>query len=433
MRKVLILVAVAALLAQAESACASGFNIYEMGSRATALGGAFTATADDASAVFYNPAGMSFQPDGWQLSLNVSPISPANRFTRADGQTAIMYPGDSQGETAGSWFFPTGIYGTWKKDKWSVGLGFFTPFGLGVDWDSKDTFSGRSISTNAQIQGLYFSPVVSWQPIPRLAVSVGGHAVKTHLTLENIATANIGTGNDVTNVADVKIEGGGSWAFGAAAGVMWRPLDALTLGANFKQGVTNKFEDGEATVTQRLTGSSAVDDLVALTLGSKLGTQTVTGDLDFPDLFSVAARYDFSEKFMVEADYVWFGWSTFDSVQLSFADGDVETLVENYEDAWQLRFGAQYTLDEQLRFMIGYVYDNTPQPTGSMSPILPDANRNDYSLGVTWTSGSGRYDLTGGYMLVEFEERETLDNYDEFYGSYKSRAHIFTLAYTRRF
>jgi len=120
-------------------------------------------------------------------------------------------------------------------------------------------------------------------------------------------------------------------------------------------------------------------------------------------------------------------------VSLTFDDGDVETLHENYEDAWQLRFGGQYTHSEQLRFMIGYVYDNTPQPTASMSPLLPDANRNDYSVGVTWTSGSGRYDLTGGYMLVDFEERTTLDNYDEFYGSYKSLAHIFTLAYTRRF
>ena len=65
------------LLLFASSAWAGGFNIYEMGSRATALGGAFTATADDATAVFYNPAGLAWQPDGWQFSVNVSPISPS--------------------------------------------------------------------------------------------------------------------------------------------------------------------------------------------------------------------------------------------------------------------------------------------------------------------------------------------------------------------
>jgi hypothetical protein len=36
-------------------------------------------------------------------------------------------------------------------------------------------------------------------------------------------------------------------------------------------------------------------------------------------------------------------------------------------------------------------------------------------------------------MLVEFDERRTLNNFDDLNGAYKSRAHIFTLAYTRRF
>jgi long-subunit fatty acid transport protein len=84
------------------------------------------------------------------------------------------------------------------------------------------------------------------------------------------------------------------------------------------------------------------------------------------------------------------------------------------------------------------VHDKSPQPPGSISPILPDANRNDYSLGLTWTSPDGRYDLTGGYMLVEFENRNTIvdgvgQNYDGLDGAYKSRAHIFTLGYNRRF
>ena len=76
--------------------------------------------------------------------------------------------------------------------------------------------------------------------------------------------------------------------------------------------------------------------------------------------------------------------------------------------------------------------------TVAMSPLLPDASRNDYSLGATWNTSSGLDEITLGYMLVEFEERDTLDNgvgqnYDGFDAAYKSRAHIFTLAYTRRF
>ena len=80
-------------------ALAGGFNIYEMGARATALGGAFTATADDASAIFYNPAGLAWLEEGWSVSANVSLISPTSKFTRAEGVTENLYPGDATAET----------------------------------------------------------------------------------------------------------------------------------------------------------------------------------------------------------------------------------------------------------------------------------------------------------------------------------------------
>ncbi|HKI84962.1 MAG TPA: outer membrane protein transport protein [Candidatus Krumholzibacteria bacterium] len=438
MKRQLVLIALAVLFAPLPSAWAAGFNIYEMGSRATALGGAFTATADDPSAIFFNPAGLSFQPEGWQLSLNVSPLHPESKFTRSAGATALSYPGDVQSATAGKWFFPTGAYLSYKQGDWSAGFGVFTPFGLGVDWDRKDTFAGRPLSSNAEIQGYYLSPVVSYQPHRRLALSIGAHAVITHLTLENIATANLGTGADDLNIADVKINGTSHVSMGLAAALMYKPIDPLTLGLNYKMGVTNKFRGADATVTQRLTGSQSIDAAVTAALGSKLGTQGVSGDLDFPDLLMSAVRYEFSPRFALEADYVLVGWSTFDQVTLEFADGSSETLTENYENAWQIRVGGEYRHSDQLRFMAGYVHDTTPQPTGSISPLLPDANRNDYSLGVTWTSRDGRYDLTGGYMLVEFEDRNTIENgvgqnYDGLDGAYSSRAHIITLGYTRRF
>src|SRR5664280_201727 len=39
---------------------AAGFALFEEGSKGNAAGGAFAATADDPSAMFYNPAGNAF-------------------------------------------------------------------------------------------------------------------------------------------------------------------------------------------------------------------------------------------------------------------------------------------------------------------------------------------------------------------------------------
>jgi long-chain fatty acid transport protein len=438
---VTLLATALAVASSASLSWAGGFNIYEMSARATAMGGAFSATADDGSAIFYNPAGLAYQPDGWGLSLSVSPLTPRSGYARAEGPTEALYPGDPTSDTVGGWFFPTGAYVSWKKNEFSAGFGFFTPFGLGVEWERKPSFAGRPLSTNAQIQGLYFSPVGTYQLTERVALSAGAHFVKTHLKLESIRTANIGTGTDATNVADVQLEGTSKWSVGFAGGIMAKPIDALTLGVNYKMGVTNEFRDQDATFNQIPTGNPDIDEQIRQSLLNevgRLGTQNVSGNLDFPSILMLATRYDFSERFGLEFDAVWFKWSTFNKVVLEFEEGFKEVLEQNYEDVWQYRVGGEFAATENLDILAGYVRDNSPQPVGSVSPLLPDADRNDYSIGLNWTGSSGRYDLTVGYMLVDFEQRSTVENgvgqnYEGFDGTYESKAHILTLGYNRRF
>ncbi len=79
-RIVISLVIAGLALFGAGSALATGFSIYEAGSRATALGGAFTANADDGSAMFYNAAGLSFMK-GQSIDVNAMFIRPDFKFT----------------------------------------------------------------------------------------------------------------------------------------------------------------------------------------------------------------------------------------------------------------------------------------------------------------------------------------------------------------
>lgn len=429
-------------LAFASMAHAGAFNIYEMSARATSLGGAFTATADDPSAIFYNPAGLAWQRADWSFSLNVSPLKPSIASARANGPTAVEFPGAENGMTKGSFFFPTGAYlGHRINEKFSAGLGFFTPFGLGVEWEDPDSFAGRGASTNAQLQGLYFSPVVAYRPVAEFAFSVGAHFVKTNLDLDRIITANLGTGTDVTNVADVALEGTGNWTAGLAFGAMYRPNHKLSIGVNYKQGVTNKFEQDDATFTQRASGFASVDAQVAGLLTALVGgegTQEVSAELDYPDIFVLGGRYDFTRKFALMADLVFVGWDVFDEIVLDFENAPTTTLEENYKSVMQFRAGGEYQYDDQLSFMVGYVHDETPQPEESMSPLLPDASRNDYSLGASWMTADGRNEFTVGYMYVNFDERSTVINgertaLDGFDANYESNVNIFSFGYTRNF
>jgi long-chain fatty acid transport protein len=413
------------------SAFAGGFNIYEMSTRATALGGAFTATADDASAVFYNPAGLAWQPGTWSVSLSTSPILPATEFTRANGLTADAYPGDQSSQTADNVFFPTGLYAGYRlSPSWVLGLGFFTPFGLGVEWDDPDTFSGRTLSTNSNIRGYYVSPMATWQPRPSFALSAGFHVVISELDLSRIQTQRFGTDGADYNVVEVDISGTSDVALGPALGAMFRPGDAWSFGVNYKGGVDNDFSDGEAVFTQIPTGIMALDDGVAANLTALGTTQDLSGSLPYPSMVAAGVRYD-GNGWAIMGDFVWFSWSDFDEVTLDFESTAIEdqVLEEYYQDGQQWRFGFSAQLTPSLEGLLGFVVDNNPQPSGSVSPLLPDADRLDYSLGLSWRTG--RLAVNAAYMLVDFEERSTVVdgvgmNFEGFDGTYDSVANIFS-------
>jgi long-chain fatty acid transport protein len=69
----------------------------------------------------------------------------------------------------------------------------------------------------------------------------------------------------------------------------------------------------------------------------------------------------------------------------------------------------------------GYFFDETPAPPASISPLLPDANRNGFCLGGSYTSGQLRVDASTWY--VRAGERSTGgQNRDGYDGTYKSSA-----------
>jgi len=435
----LALFAALTLLLLPHAATAGGFNIYEMGGRATALGGAFTATADDPSAIFYNPAGMAWLDEGFSVSGNLALIKPSSKFLRAEGATAGMYPGDAESETADNIFTPIGIYATYRSDAdWSAGLGLFTPFGLGVEWDKPETFPGRTLSTNAQIEGFYISPMFAYQPSPKVAISAGVNFVISTVLLEKMSTQQFGGDAATYNVMAFKMEGTSNLGISPSAAIMIKPCPKLSFGINYKGGLTNSFEDQDATLTQIESGIGPVDDAVTAQLDA-LGTDhKASGDLNYPSFVAIGGRAQVNPKLALMLDFVWFNWSVFEEIHLRFSAPELNTnLEEKYQDGQQWRFAGEYQASPDLRLMAGIIRDLNPQPIGSVSPLLPDADRWDYSVGATYSTD--KLDFTLGYMLVDFEERNTVENgvggnFDGFDGNYyDSIAHIPTIGITYNF
>jgi long-chain fatty acid transport protein len=405
------------LLLAASPLLAGGFNIYEFGGRGSAMGGALVARAWDGSTIFYNPAGLAFLR-GTQFYGGTTLIFPNTRFVGA----FPIFSSESY-KTKYAYFTPIGVYFSHKfGEKLGAGIGVTNPFGLGVEWH--DNFSGRAVSRNSQLQSFYISPVIAYQITPNLSIGGGPDLVIAKVTLEkSITMFDVPEEWKGYEIGEVEMKGTSDVGIGFTASAMYR-TEKLGLGFLYRHSIKNEFKDGDADFT--LYDNLSVPNIAALIPRDVLKDQNAKTAIDFPNFLSAGVYYKFTKKLGVEADYMWFNWSVFKEIKLDFAEDKLDqTITENYNDSWQFRLGAHYELTDALSLRAGYVHDKTPQPTESVSPLLPDNTRNDFSFGLGYNFGKFQLDL--GYMIVDFDERSTVENgvgknRDGFNGAYNSRA-----------
>ncbi len=411
------------------SALATGFSIYEAGSRATALGGAFTATADDGSALFYNAAGLSFI-EGKTVDVNAMFIRPDFNFGGQLSKTDDLHTGESESQ-----IFPVpGLYYTNNGgNQIAFGVGLYAPFGLGVKWQDPENWIGNRISHDVSIETVYVTPAISYRAHETLAVAFGLDIAHQNLNLKKFSPEpDFGT-----NAIETEIEASSSINITPSLGLMYRPDDKLSLGVMYHFKKTMEFNEQDATLTNvSPTGATWAPTLIAGLGGSE---QIASSELNLPDILSVGLAYQLTSQLRTEINYVRFGWSTFEKLNLDFENDNLDQTIHfNYEDSYQIRVGAEFDINEKFSLMGGYVRDHTPQPLIAVSPLLPDSDRNDYSVGLMYHAEN--YSVNISYMAVVGEDRtnivdgEPVRNTTDYpFGTYKALANIVGLGFTYHF
>src|SRR5438067_2800178 len=166
--KSLILISVLCL-ASGSTAFAAGFSIFEQGAKATAMGGAFAATADDPSAIFYNPAGIA-QQRHLTVMVGGTIINFANEFR---GDPNDPFTSGSKGRYNRHTFIPPNAYAVVPiGQNLTIGVGAFAAFGLRTNW--QDPWIGRFVSRDADLRTKSIEPAIAWQSTDgRFAVGAG--------------------------------------------------------------------------------------------------------------------------------------------------------------------------------------------------------------------------------------------------------------------
>lgn len=429
--RMILAVAVVALVVPSLTQ-ASGFALFEHGNRGMAMGGAMTAVADDASALFWNPAGIAFQTDeGTQVQLGITFITADQQFY---GDSP--YPGDGyKAVQKDQTFFPPHMYFvTPIGDKASFGLSLTVPYGLGTHWD--DDFAGRFISKRVNIQTYNLSPNFAFKMGEHFALGLGVDYMVGQIDL----TKNIGFINPYTQtLADVgqvhmSTEGLGNDAWGWHAGLQAK-FGGFSVGVLYRSEVDMKYTHGYGSFRQFETGYADFDYALGqqIPFGEKIDLET---NIVFPDFYQIGLAWE-NEKWTLSGQFGTMDWSSFQELPISFPDYPhlSDTVEENYVDADQYRFGLEYRASAKLQLRLGYLNDETPQPVESMSPLLGDGDRRGYCAGIGFNIHGLQTDI--GYMYLDFDERNTGDNggvsLDGYEGSYRTKAILFGITTTMKF
>lgn len=439
--RLLVPLAVLAFLV-APPASPAGFQIMTQSARAMGMGLAFTAVADDPSAIFYNPAGL-----GWQKHFEVEVGSSFLTKTKGDftGENPFPGVGVTEDQHKTTFTLPTLYAVVPLTHEVNFGLGIFAPYGLGYRWDnaencsgncatnpvSSSSYSGRFISQNAVIQSTDLNPVLSFQAMPSLSLAVGADYRFSKVQLEkNEAAINPFT-NSVVDIAHVKLNSTltDNHGWGWNAGILFRPVPQFSLGAAYRSHIKIDYT-GDATFQQRFTGT-AFDALVQAQLPK--GTHPVTTSIDFPATVNIGAAIVPVDSFTIALEGDWTQWDRFKSLDIIFPDLTGADLHRptNWNNAWAYRIGLEKKF-QNLALRVGYYRDKTPQPLANAGPILADADRDAFTAGLGF--GTERWGVDISDLYIKFKNRDTAGvAQDRYYGVFREQANIFAFSFRAAF
>jgi long-chain fatty acid transport protein len=389
---------------------ALGFRVTDHGAEATARGGAFAATANNPTAVYHNPAGIT-QLEGTNFSLNVNSIT----FESTVDPSTPGADFDSKFE----WQYIPETFSTWKpKDKpFALGLGFYSPFGFAMEYPEDSTV--RTIAKKGKIQFFTANPVVAVEIIPQLSLAAG-------MTI-NYSRAKLSQGLGVTAGDDFSLKGEGYGA-GVTGGLLWQPSKQHSFGVQYFGPVDIRYH-GHARV--RVPAFTLpVEVLPGLTIPVDIPRTETEEDADiiieFPQTITAGYSFRPAEDWNFEFNVEWTDWDRLNTETIRLSESVDQPLVFNYESSFMYEFGVTKKLQGGWSLSAGYIYSENSVPNEAFNPIVPDSNRHVLSVGV-----GRQYDQWNWYVGYQYAygPHRTIDQQTFADGNYRFQSHAvsFTL------
>ncbi|PBJ10736.1 MULTISPECIES: OmpP1/FadL family transporter [unclassified Pseudomonas] len=423
MKKVMLKTTLSLAVAMASTQLfASGFALNEQSISGMGTGFAGrSSSADDASTIAGNPAGMS-RIKREQVTGGVAFIDAHTDISDASSRPN---GGTNKGDMVPFMGVPMGYYVKPIDDHWAFGIGVYAPFGLVTDYENN--FAGRYFGSKSEVRIVTLQPTVSYAFNDKVSIGFGPTINRIDGTLESNLS--------ITQAAPdgkVKIEGDDT-ALGYNIGVLVQATDSTRVGLTYHSKVKYKLE-GNTKVNYGLLG------LIGQNPNQKYDASL---DLTTPESVDFSVTHQLDDKWTLYAGSTWTRWSRLKEITVentgvpAVLNGQFGTITEeqNWHDTWAHAIGASYQLNKQWVLRTGLSVDQAPTNNVDRSPRIPTGDRKIFSVGAGWSPTDDlTIDLAYSYLREEsVKVNNSNDRGQSYNAKYENYANGFGLGATYRF
>lgn len=377
---------------------AAGFGLDYEGARALGNATAGSASAADATTIFYNPAGMMglARPEvvgGGQLFFLYDRFSN-NGSTILGG--ALPTPGTNGAQAIPTAFIPW-MFGAGRiSDDLAIGVGLFAPFGLRTQYGTD--FVGRYQNERSAITVLDLNPAIAWAPVPQVWLGAGmtieyaNAQLRQSIDFGSACAAALGPATCgsafglVPGRSDGSVETwGNDWAIGYSAGVLIDVSPEVRLGVSYRSRIDHHFSSA-AQAFYVPPGARAFLTAGGLPPTALTGSAATT-DVPLPSRLTFGARLALARDFDLLLDATLTRWGVFQSTVITPTDpstGAPAVIEQNYRDAWRFALGGNYRASDHWELRGGIAYDQTPIQLQYIQASLPDRDRVYFAVGASY-------------------------------------------------
>jgi long-chain fatty acid transport protein len=377
-------------------ALAGGMVLPFRGVRDAARGGAFVAGAEDADAIWLDPAGIA-KIDHMTLTIATMYVDQQVDYTRIDsgGNTMSSVANDHPGQPIPTIAFVAPI----GDGRLVVGGGTWTPY-AGLHRYAIDGAQRYGSISIAETKILYLTAAAGYRVTDKLRVGATIQNMVTmldsRLVLSGCPGQTVCAPEDPEFDSDVRVRQTDMFSPSGSVGVQFDAHPQITVGAMFQ--LPAKISGAEGELQAKLPSSGFYE-------GAMLVGDTASVEMTLPASVHVGVEYH-RQALRLEAALHVELWSMHDAITFTPKDMRIENVAgvgtyelgpsvipRNYKNSYAPAIGGEYAIRPDIVVGAGYSYETSAAPKGYVSPLTVDAGKHLFGLGgsfhaKTWSAGA---------------------------------------------